>query len=603
MTLSRTVALLGLAIAGALVSAPHARVQAAGAVVQLKSISSRVHEGGASLTIEASEPVAYVTTRPDPLTVVLDFRNVDAQALATRLTDVPGSPIARVMVEPAASDIAVTRVRVALTQPVPHRVRSERTTVVVEFDRPSERSLPVVLPPASRQADPLQVLARLDAAAQPTAPAAAPAAPPTRIGTAGPITPSQADQGARGGTRTYVGDPVTLDFQGADLRAVLRTFSEISSLNMVIDPAVTGTVDVALRDVPWDQALDQILRANRLGYLIDGTIVRIAPLTVLADEEAQRRKLAEEQALAGELHVVTHALSYARADAMVTLLEESVLSQRGSVQVDERTNTLIVTDLQDRLDTVRQLLTTLDTPQPQVEIEARIVQTNKDYARALGIEWGFTGRVDPALGNTTTLAFPNSGTLTANTNFPPDQVPASAVGLTLGSVNGAFNLDLALSALESSGNGRLLSTPRISTQNNVPAEITQGTQIPIQTVANNTVTVQFQDAALTLRVTPQITAANTVIMRIELENAEPDFGRSVNGIPPIDTQRANTTVLVRDGETTVIGGINLSREAVTSDRTPGLSRIPLLNWFFKRDNVSERSTELLIFITPRISRG
>jgi len=616
MILTRNVALLGLvALAGALIAAPRSGVHAAaGTGVQLKSISSRVHSEGASLTIEASEPVAYVTTRPDPLTLVLDFRNVSAEGLATTLADEADSPIAHVRVEPAAADVAVTRVRVALSQPVPHRVRSERSSIVVDFEKSGASGRTVVLPPARRpSSDSLQTLARLDSNAQQVsarqsiaqivAPATVPSAQPAAgVNTAqqSPLA-AQADQNARA-ARTYVGDPISLDFQGADLRAVLRTFSEISSLNMVIDPTVSGSVDVQLRDVPWDQALDQILRTNKLGYLIDGTIVRIAPLTVLADEEAQRRKLAEEQALAGDLLVSTHALSYARADAMVELLEASALSQRGTVQVDERTNTLIVTDLQDRLDTVRQLLTTLDTPQPQVEIEARIVQTNKDYARALGIEWGFSGRVDPALGNTTNLAFPNSGALTGRTSLAAAPA-ASTVDLALGSVNGAFNLDVALSALESTGNLRLLSTPRISTQNNVAAQITQGTQIPIQTVANNTVTVQFQDAALTLEVTPQITAANTVIMRIQLQNDAPDFGRQVNGIPPIITQRASTTVLVNDGETTVIGGINMSSESSGSDRTPGLSRVPLLKWFFKRETIEETATELLIFITPRISRG
>ena len=207
--------------------------------------------------------------------------------------------------------------------------------------------------------------------------------------------------------------------------------------------------------------------------------------------------------------------------------------------------------------------------------------------------------MDPTLGNTTNLAFPNSGTLTGDMRMPAN-APTRTVGITLGSVNGSFSLDVALSALESSGNGRLLSTPRVSTQNNVPAEIMQGTQIPIQTVSNNTVTVQFQDAALKLRVTPDITAAKTVVMRIELENSEPDFARAVNGVPPIDTQRANTTVLVNDGQTTVIGGIYLSRETRSTDRAPGLGRIPVLKWLFKREEVADRSTELLIFITPRI---
>ena len=198
------------------------------------------------------------------------------------------------------------------------------------------------------------------------------------------------------------------------------------------------------------------------------------------------------------------------------------------------------------------------------------------------MQWGFNGRLDPALGNTTPLAFPNSGSHPRRPRRKRDRAggPSTGVdlrapgatqrrsGIALGAINGAFNLDVALSALESTGRGRLLSTPRVSTQNNVEAEMTQGVQIPIQTVANNTVTVSFKDAALTLRVTPQITAANTVIMRVFLENATPDFSRAVNGIPPIDTQRAVTTVLVGDGETTVIGGIYVSLEQASNDRVP-----------------------------------
>ncbi|HXH24963.1 MAG TPA: type IV pilus secretin PilQ, partial [Vicinamibacterales bacterium] len=314
-------------------------------------------------------------------------------------------------------------------------------------------------------------------------------------------------------------------------------------------------------------------------------------------------------------------LSYARAENLRELLTQTVLSQRGSIQTDPRTNTIIITDLADRLERAAQLITTLDRPEPQVEIEARIVQTNRDFARRIGVQWGFNGRAATDLGNTLPLSFPNQVSVGGRTGViqgtqPPDNganatgtavnLPVtgatSAVGLALGSINGAINLDLALSALERSGQGRILSTPRVATQNNVAAEITQGVQIPIQTVANNTVTVTFRDAALTLRVTPQITAANTVIMTINLENAAADFSRSVNGIPPIDTQRAVTQVLVADGDTTVIGGIFVSREQASQERTPALHRIPLLGWLFKRDEFSDESRELLIFITPRIIR-
>ena len=225
-------------------------------------------------------------------------------------------------------------------------------------------------------------------------------------------------------------------------------------------------------------------------------------------------------------------------------------------------------------------------------------------------------RASTAAGNTLPLAFPNQGSVTGRTaGVQGDadsltrsvvnlgvQGASSAIGLAMGSVNGAVNLDVALTALERQGQGRILSTPRVSTQNNIAAEITQGIQIPLQTVANNTVTVTFRDAALTLKVTPQITAANTVIMAITVENSAPDFSRAINNIPPIDTQRAVTQVLVSDGETTVIGGIYVSRQQAAQDRTPGLYRLPLLGWLFKRDTLADESRELLIFITPRIER-
>jgi type IV pilus assembly protein PilQ len=219
--------------------------------------------------------------------------------------------------------------------------------------------------------------------------------------------------------------------------------------------------------------------------------------------------------------------------------------------------------------------------------------------------------MSPDLGNTSGLTFPNQGSVSGRLGVQgPDGVgtavnqgvtnPTSAIGLSLGAVNGAINLDVALSALERSGKGRILSTPRVSTQNNIEAEIMQGVQIPIQTVANNTVTVTWKDAALILRVLPQITSANTVIMRIVVENGSPDFSRAVQGNPPINSQRANTQVRVVNGDTTVIGGIFLSTEQATQSRTPGLGNVPILGWLFKRNEISDESRELLIFITPRI---
>jgi type IV pilus assembly protein PilQ len=461
-------------------------------------------------------------------------------------------------------------------------------------------------------------------AAAPQAPAAQPAQQPpagSQPKAAAP-QPSLGAQAEKEGERKFSGHPVSLDFQGVDLRAVLRTFAEITGLNIVIDPSVQGTVDVALREVPWDQALDIILRANQLGYSVEGTIVRIAPLSKLREEQDERRKLAEAQALSGQLETLTRTLSYAKADEMVPLLTRAALTQRGSIQVDKRTNTLIIRDLPSALAASTQLIDTLDTPQPQVEIEARIVQTNRNFLRELGVRWGLQAEASQRLGNALPLTFPNQAVVTGRTTrqtsddqgnsvtIPTGSVvdlpvsPAtSAIGLAIGSINGAFNLDVELSAAEQSGQLRVLSTPRVSTQNNVEAEIAQGTQIPIQTVANNTVTVQFKDATLTLKVRPQITSANTVILNVTLENAVADFTRQVNGIPPIDTQRATTQVQVNDGATTIIGGIFVSSERTVNDRTPGLHRIPLLGWLFKSDQRSDQSQELLIFLTPRIIKS
>ncbi|HEX9365236.1 MAG TPA: secretin N-terminal domain-containing protein, partial [Vicinamibacterales bacterium] len=270
---------------------------------------------------------------------------------------------------------------------------------------------PVASRPAPRAAVPPpapQFLAQQPPAQPPppTQPLPVPAEPQTQ-------TPSRTFGADVPGTapKQYTGHPINFDFEDADLRAVLRVFANESGLNMIIDPQVQGRVNVLLNDVPWDQALDQILRSNKLGYTVEGNILRIAPLGVLADEQAAQQKLVEAKALAGELRVQTFPLSYAKGDALAPVLTKSSLSARGQIQFDARTNTLIITDLPDRLQTAQSLITTLDTPQPQVEVEARVVQTTRDFARQLGIQWGFNGRANSTIGNTTGLSFPNNGSI------------------------------------------------------------------------------------------------------------------------------------------------------------------------------------------------
>jgi type IV pilus assembly protein PilQ len=583
----------------------------AAAATEMTSVKAAASGEGLSVTLSGNGRL--VASRVEevkdlPPRVLLDFAGV-AMGRVPASTAVNQNDVQRVRVAVNSRTPLITRVVIDLAKKLPYTVENVGDDLRVLFNRAVEAATAAVTPPAPepttvREETPVLVDADATSASPaPALPAATqgPATPTAMMSLLGgqpaqSAAPSSADQ------PTFSGHAVSFDFQGADLRAVLRTFAEISGLNVVIDPTINGQVDVQLREVPWDQALDVILKANKLGYTVDGTIVRIAPLSVLAQESEERRKLAETRANAGELRIMTRPLSYAKAADLVPILTKSALSTRGDVQIDTRTNTLIIRDLQEKLDAANDLLSSLDKPQPQVEIEARIVQTTREFARSLGVQWGLNGRVDPAIGTGTGLAFPSSAAIAGAADL---RAPAAnnALGIALGSINGALNLDVALTALEQTGKGRILSTPRVSTQNNVEAEMTQGVQIPIQTVSNNTVTVSFKDAALQLKVTPQITASGTVIMRILLENAQADFSRAVNGIPPIDTQRAVTSVLVADGDTTVLGGIYLSQEQASENRTPGLHRIPLLGWLFKRDTVSDLSRELLIFITPRILKG
>lgn len=555
--------------------------------------------------------------------LVMDFPGLAAEAAAA--VPVDADPVDRVRVDRSSVDL--TRVVLELARPARYRVESVG---------PTARGLRVVFPhgaagaggagieeapPGGGSARAGVFLAAAPAAAD-RAVSVRPAPRPVPAPRAARHPPSPGDRRRPGGAApagavglpgqlaesgaAYTGDPVSMDFQNADLRAVLRVFAEISALNLVIDPSVQGEVNVALTQVPWDQAFDVILRASGLGYERDGPVVRIASLERLQQEAEARAVLAQREAEAGELVVFTRTLSYARADDLVPLLTGAFLSPRGEVFTDGRTNTLIIRDLAVRLRELDGLLDTLDRVEPQVEIEARIVRAGRDSARALGVQWGFGDRVRSS-------ESPETGA--GGTRVRLDEslstgvdlgvgAPTSSLGLALRAGDGSLGLDVVLSALESQGALQIISSPRVTTQNNVPAEILQGDQIPYQTVANNTVTVQFKEAALTLRVTPQITAADTVVMQVEVENSFADFARAL-GTPPIPaivTQRAATTVQVGDGETAVIGGIHENTRSAQNSRTPGLHRIPLLGWLFRSSTRNQSTDELMIFLTPRIVR-
>ncbi len=414
-------------------------------------------------------------------------------------------------------------------------------------------------------------------------------------------------------SKVYRGDKFTFRFKDADIRDFLRFIATVANINIIIDPGVTGRVTCELIQIPWDQALDLILKTNGLGSVMEGNVLRIAKIETLTREQEAARKLKEAQQLAGELKVITRTLSYAKARAVQPILQKQ-LSQRGEIIIDERTNTLIISDIPDKVSVIDKLIETLDAPIPQVSIEARIVEINTNYTKNLGIQWGFFAAADAAYGNQTSLKFPNSiildgagvreGGLTNPLDGYAVNLPApafsSGLGISLGNIVDTFRLDIALTALETSGQGKILSAPKISAQNNETAEILQGRQIPVQTVANNTVTTRYVNAALELHVTPQITAEGTIIMTIEIRNDAADFANLVQGIPPIITQSAKTTVLVKDGGTAVIGGIYRIEDTVTMNTVPGLSKIPIIGNLFKGMSKNVLNKELLIFITPKI---
>jgi type IV pilus assembly protein PilQ len=610
---------LSVALAACMVVAAFAAVEPVRPRARLNSISAKASAHGASVVLEASEPVAYVTSRPDPLTVLVDLRNATTAGVSNHVATTPAGPVAGVTVEDAtgADGAAVARIRVLLTAPGQHTVHSDRNLIEVDVVPDDD-----VAPRARLLAARTPAAVAASHAAVSVTPQATPErspAPPAPENPANAVAPPPAEQAggpsqlqalqATGNQCRYSGHPVSLDFQGADLRSVLRTFSEISGFNIVIDPAVNGTVDVALRDVPSDQALESILRANKLGCAIDGMIFRVAPLTVLAEEATSRTKLAEAQALSGDLKVVTKTLNYALAEDLAPVLKGNALSNRGSTAIDRRTNTIIINDLPAYLTKAEALLNALDQSEGQVEIEARIVSTSKTFAQQLGVKWNFLGAGSPEIGNTTNVNA--NGNVSVNPSGSQTALP-NVANLVLGTVTGSFKLDATLQALENEGRIKILLQPRVVTQNNQKASITRGQEIPYTTtvappsaggaqVIQPMPTVQFKTAALTLQVTPRITPAGTVMLEVDVDNGSPGDPQP-NGNIAINTQRATTTVLVQDGATTVIGGITTSQQNRNDYRTPGLGRIPLLRWLFKSQSISDTDEELLIFITPRVMR-
>jgi type IV pilus secretin PilQ/predicted competence protein len=402
--------------------------------------------------------------------------------------------------------------------------------------------------------------------------------------------------------RVFNGEPISLTLKDADIKDVLRTFAELTGLNIAVDPGVSGSVTVDFVDVPWDQALDLILRQNGLTFALEGNVMRIGTIDRIAAEAAASRRLDEEERLGVQLTTLSFKLSYARAPELAALLRD-LASPRARIIVDPRTNQIIISEIPEILRTMQNLIVTVDIPSRQVMIEARIVESLRTYTQQYGFTWGFGGTLDPALGTGTGLVFPNRIGFEGG---PFDFALGNPIiSLTLFDVLGTFDLDLALSAAETQGYAKVVSAPRVTTQDNTPATITSGFQIPYQTRVNFTTTVAYLDATLQLAVTPQITEAGTVIMDIQVQKNEPATGLTIAGAAgtPLTTRQARTRLMVRDGGTAVIAGIFQTRDGDARSRVPFVHNIPIIGSLFRSRDITTSHDELLIFITPRIVRG
>jgi type IV pilus assembly protein PilQ len=424
----------------------------------------------------------------------------------------------------------------------------------------------------------------------------------------------------------FQGRRIDLDLKDADVHNVLRLLADVGKVNIVTADNVSGSVTIRMRNVPWDQALDVVLQSKNLGMVRRGNIIRVAPLSDLEKEREMQIARRRQELQLAPLETRLVPVSYADAAELQARARE-LLSGRGSIAVDGRTNVLIARDVTGTLDQVEELVRSLDTQTPQVLIEARIVEATSRYLREIGIQWGGDASFSAATGNPTGLAFPNSVGLAggASDNNTPTQglspfqnavqnpnfavnLPATvgagaggALGLTLGSVDSNFNLNLRLSAAEQSGMVRILSSPRILTLDNHEARISQGTLIPFSQVSAQGVQTTFQEAKLQLLVQPHVTADGSVSMHVKINRDEPDFNQtSARGDPTILKREAETDLLVMDGNTAVIGGVYTRNTGRNINQVPFFGDIPLLGLLFQRRNATDQRGELVIFLTPRI---
>lgn len=475
-----------------------------------------------------------------------------------------------------------------------------------------------------------------------------PSAPPPPAGA--PQVQTTESRTVAGAKPMYVGQRVSLDFKDADVHNVLRLLAEVSKLNIVATDDVTGKVTLRLFDVPWDQALDILLQTLNLESVQEGNVIRISTVKRLREEREEKQKALEAAKVLEPLKVEYIKVNYTKAKNLADIIsgaarsratgagaraqtaEEGVLTNRGSVFVDELSNTIIVRDIQRGIDNAREVVRRLDVQTPQVLIESNIVEATTDFARELGVQWGYRFLAGPATGNPTGVNFPGTiGVGGAGLGSGPSGVPfiadfpatqavtnsGSALNLALGSLDGAHALDLRLSAFERQGKARVVSRPRVVTLNNVPATIKSLTIIRVRLPTTGTIiatgaggaagpataATEKIETGIVLVVTPQVSSDGFVLLDMSTKSSQADFSRTVDQIPTEITREANSHILVKSGQTIVLGGIYRDTFSETRTGIPFLRDLPAIGWLFRNLNRSSRREDLLVFLTPRILRG
>ncbi|SDU73250.1 MULTISPECIES: type IV pilus secretin PilQ [Pseudomonas fluorescens group] len=410
--------------------------------------------------------------------------------------------------------------------------------------------------------------------------------------------------------QAYVGDKLSLNFQDIDVRSVLQLIADFTNLNLVASDTVQGGITLRLQNVPWDQALDLVLKTKGLDKRKIGNVLLVAPADEIAARERQELESQKQIAELAPLRRELLQVNYAKAADIAKLFQsvtsaEAKVDERGSITVDERTNNIIAYQTQDRLDELRRIVAQLDIPVRQVMIEARIVEANVDYDKSLGVRWGGSVQnkgnwnASGVNGSSSTIGTP--GSTSTNSPFVDMGTVNNTSGIGIAFITDNVLLDLELTAMEKTGNGEIVSQPKVVTSDKETAKILKGTEIPYQEASSSGATsVSFKEASLSLEVTPQITPDNRIIMEVKVTKDEPDYLNKVQDVPPIKKNEVNAKVLVNDGETIVIGGVFSNTQSKVVDKVPFLGDVPYLGRLFRRDVVSEKKSELLVFLTPRI---